>query len=385
MQHRCTFYLLSAVVITTLLSSCGKKYSNDDPLPEVFTPSIYIGSQNQFVYAFDPVKGTKKWEFNAGGNIQSTPLYFNNSLYVASFSGTSGGVLYKLDANHGTITKKTTFLGAQLVACPLVDGNTIYMATLNDTIYAVDANSLAVTSKFGTGGPLYSSPVIKDGKLIIGSYDGKVYALDKGNLNTVIWTYDNGSGGAAGFYSSPTVNGKFIYLGCNDGKMYTLDLNSGGLLWTFNTGAQIKSSPIAYGGNVIFGSGDYTFYCVDTASHLTRWVINTPDQVVSSPFAYNQVIYFGGNDQYLYAVHIINGAVKWRYKPDSSALIKSSPLGYDGKIYYGGYDKYLYALDTASGNVVWKQNINGAIECSPVVGIPDQAGVHPSISGMSQY
>jgi outer membrane protein assembly factor BamB len=81
---------------------------------------------------------------------------------------------------------------------------------------------------------------------------------------------------------------------------------------------------------------------------------------------------------------VIDGVVKWRHT--TKGLIKSSPLVYDNKLYFGSFDKYFYCLDPETGNLIWKQNINGLIECSPVVdNTKGASNITSSISGNSIY
>jgi len=376
MQQRWTNKVLAIATIATLFTACKKDYSNDDPLPDVYTSSVFIGSQNQKVYAFNPNNGNKKWEWDAHSNILATPVMLGGSLYVPL----TNGLICKLDPNKGK-SLDTFYFAPSLVSSPAAEGqNTLYVADGNDTLYALNTGNKTYNWKFPTGGLIRSSPTVYKNNVIFGCDDGKVYAVDK-NSGAQTWQYS--AGGGVTFYSSPVAKGAFVYIGCSDGALYALDEANGTLKWKYQTGNAIESSPIAYGGNVIFGSNDYKLYCIDSASGLPRWVATTTDRIKSSPYADNQVVYVGCHDYNLYAFNIIDGTQKWKFT--TGALIKSSPLVKYGKVYVGSDDFYLYALDTASGSVVWKQNINGLIETSPVASDADGTSYYPSISGASKY
>src|SRR5688500_729040 len=121
MQNRFTYLFFALIATLSIFSSCKKEYSPDEPLPEEFTPTIFIGSQNQFIYALDPVTGGKKWEFHADGNIQSSPLVMKDFVFVTS----ENGHIYKLDAKRGTL-KATYTVPGQILATPVADGDYIY-------------------------------------------------------------------------------------------------------------------------------------------------------------------------------------------------------------------------------------------------------------------
>jgi len=372
MQQRWINRMLAIALIAGVFTSCKKDYSKDDPLPEVYTPSIFVTSQNAILYAFTLDVGVKKFEYPVGDNAIASPIVFNGDLYVTLVNGR----ILRMDINHPTV-KHTYNLFAQLSATPIGDAGTglLYVGTSNDSMYAIDTKADTIRWRFGTKGQIISSPTIYQDRLIFGSYDGSVYAVSKFDGHK-LWSYN--AGVTTSFYSSPTKSGKFVYIGASDGNLYALD-TAGNLKWKYHTNGEIKSSPIIYGGNVIFGSNDYNLYCIDSASGKQRWAFATNDRIESSPYAFGQVIYVGSYDYNMYAVNILDGTVKWKFP--TSALIKSSPMVYDGRLYFGGYDKYLYALDTSNGGIVWKQNINGSMDCSPLIVKPDGSNYNTSISG----
>lgn len=379
MQNRLAYFILFLVGLTSILyTSCSKNMSKDDPLSSVYSPSVFISSQNAFIYALNPVSSVKKWEFHASSNVQSTPVVYKDFLFVAEEAGN----IYKLSLKTGKALD-TFILGGQILATPVIEKDTLYVGA-SGTMYAIDVNSGITAWSKNIGSNLYSSPTVFDTLLIYGCYDGNVYATDRVDGSSV-WTYASPSAGNQ-FYSSPVVSGNYVYIGgLNDGVMYCLNVFSGNLKWGYPTGGGIQSSPIVYGGNVIFGSNDYNLYCIDTASGFPRWApINLHDRIVSSPYAYNQLIYVGSYDYNMYAVNIIDGTIKWQFK--TGAIIKSSPMVYDSKLYFGSHDKFLYCLDPVNGDIKWKQNINGLIECSPSADNMDGKPSHiASISGNSVY
>lgn len=388
LSRRYSFAALAILGLSASFTACKQEYSPDEPLPYIPSESLYIGSQNQFVYAVAPTTGEKKWEFFTGGNIQGTPLLMDNKLYIPSESGgTNGnGVMYKVDADRGTQLFKFELHG-QVLSSPIGKGNMVYVVDA-DSIHAFDINSNTQKWAAAHNAPQLqnlSSPILVGDKVVFGSYDGKVYAYNAAtgyvgpNNDQPMWTFTpSGPGGP--FYSSPVAINNVIYIGNADGYVYAINASDGTERWNYSTGNQVLSSPIVYGGNIIVGSYNGKLYCIDSASHLPRWVASTGDRIVSSPFATNQTVFVGSYDYYLYAFNIIDGTIRWKYRTD--ALIKSSPVVYKDKVYFASYDKFLYASDTA-GHPVWKYNVNGLIETSPVIDNKTSTGIHASTSGAS--
>ena len=96
--------------------------------------TVYVGSDDDKVYALDGATGAKKWEFETGGGVYSSPA-----------------------------------IGA--------DG-TVYVGSDDNKVYALDG---ATGPRSGSSRPVtgHSSPAIgADGTVYVGSADRKVYALE---------------------------------------------------------------------------------------------------------------------------------------------------------------------------------------------------------------
>lgn len=80
-------------------------------------------------------------------------------------------------------------------------------------------------------------PVVANGRVYIGSFDGKVYSLDQAS-EAKIWEFSTG----VVIGSSPTVDDGMVFIGSTDGKVYALDESNGTKIWEFSTGKAILSS-----------------------------------------------------------------------------------------------------------------------------------------------
>jgi outer membrane protein assembly factor BamB len=372
----------------SLLVSCKQKkdYSKDEPLEPSYSPSLFIGSQNQYIYALNPQTSEKKWEYNVKANIVATPLIFNKKYLVLAKPDS----MIVLDVNNGKQVKTININGLNLESSFIQDGNQYVIGS-----YITDASSSSGFyfrtdlekliqvgyldsnfTKFYSSSITTATPTIYNGML----YVAGINEVNAYNILTPFsggWTSPLPSAGSMS--SSPVVSYPYVYVGGIDGKLYALNIADGTVGWTFATAASILSSPIVYGGNIIFGSSDFNLYCIDSAAKAPRWVVPTKDRIVSSPFAYNQTVYFASYDYTFYAVDIIDGHAKWQYP--TGKLIKSSPVAQGNAVYVGSFDKYLYKFDT-TGNLSWKKNIDGLIESSPVLFDLDRA-YYPSITGMA--
>src|SRR4051812_26786141 len=97
MHTRYTRFLILIALSIFSVASCKSEFSEDLPLPATTSPSVFISSDNGFVYALNPVTGAKKWEFYAGAAVKGVPYLFMGRLYVVSVDG----YLHRLDPETG--------------------------------------------------------------------------------------------------------------------------------------------------------------------------------------------------------------------------------------------------------------------------------------------
>jgi outer membrane protein assembly factor BamB len=61
--------------------------------------------------------------------------------------------------------------------------------------------------------------------------------------------------------SSPAISGRTIYCGSHDKKLYALEVETGIVLWEYETEGELASSPAISSGRVCIGSNDGNVYC----------------------------------------------------------------------------------------------------------------------------
>ncbi|MFC4550161.1 MULTISPECIES: PQQ-binding-like beta-propeller repeat protein [Halorussus] len=69
----------------------------------------------------------------------------------------------------------------QSVSAPAVAGGSVYVASDDRRIYALDAADGSETARYETFGCLYGTPAVDDTGVYVGDADGRVYAFERGN------------------------------------------------------------------------------------------------------------------------------------------------------------------------------------------------------------
>jgi eukaryotic-like serine/threonine-protein kinase len=302
--------------------------------PTVADGTVYVGSDDNNVYALDAETGDEQWRFETGLSIEySSPAVANGTVYVGSWDGN----VYALDAESGDELWRFEVIDLARSSPAVADG-TVYTGSFDGTVYALDAETGEELWRFQTGDRMSSSPAVVDGTIYVGSFDNNVYALDA-ETGEELWRFQTG------FWieSSPAVANGIVYIGSDDNHAYALDAETGEELWRFETDDVVTSSPAVADGTVYVGSHDDNVYALDAESGDELWRFQTGASVLSSPAVADGTVYVGSLDDNIYALDAESGDVLWRFQ--TGGWIFSSPAVADGTVYLGSFDNNVYALE----------------------------------------
>src|SRR5207245_4548779 len=91
-------------------------------------------------------------------------------------------------------------------------------------------------------GPTESSPLVANGRVYVGDWRGKVYALDE-RTGTTRWSFQTGDKVKSGV----AISGNRLFVGSYDGHVYALNALTGKQIWR-------ASGQVRLGGNGTFYS-----------------------------------------------------------------------------------------------------------------------------------
>jgi outer membrane protein assembly factor BamB len=223
---------------------------------------------------------------------------------------------------------------------PLVVNGSVYIGDWNGTVWAVDARTGKVRWRYQAGGKVKGSVAYSGGVLYVGAYDGHVYAI-AARTGKLLWRASEQVGliSSGTFYATPAVDFGRVFIGSTDGKMYAFGAHTGDLLWSHGTGSYVYASAAIWHRLVLVGSYDQSFYALDAATGNVVWQFHSNGPISGSATVLGNVVYFSTFNKRTYALDCATGKLVWSF-PDG----KYSPVVADAThVYLTGYGK-LYGM-----------------------------------------
>jgi len=347
--------------------------------PAVADGKVYVGSHDCNVYCLNAATGDLIWTYTTGDLVLSSPAVADGNVYVGSHDYNVYCLPANDPNGDGVIDSCEVIwictTGGEVVSSPALADGKVYVASYDDNVYCLPQNdpngdgvidSNEVIWTYATDSWVGSSPAVADGKVYVGSgvFDTNVYCLPANDPNgdgviedsEVIWSYTTGGR----VYSSPAVADGKVYVGSDDNKVYCLpadDPNGDGVIddneviWSYTTLDDVFSSPAVAYGKVYVGSDDNKVYCLPADdpngdgvidSNEVIWTYATGAWVSSSPAVADGKVYVGSYDTNVYCLDAETGAEIWNYATGDE--IQSSPAVAYGRVYVGSWDGKVYAF-----------------------------------------
>ena len=169
--------------------------------------------------------------------------------------------------------------------------------------------------------PLVGSPGLDEagGIIAVGSEDGGLYAYNALTGESLRWSPFRAEGE---IWSTPVLRNGVAYFGSQDGSVYAVSLDTGALVWRFDTGGAIVAAPLIHKNLLIVGSFDRQLYALGLNDGQPRWQFEAGNWWWATPVASGRTIFAPAMDGNVYALDE-NGSLLWKY--DLGDPIVSTP------------------------------------------------------------
>jgi outer membrane protein assembly factor BamB len=198
----------------------GKLWSS----PATDGQNLYIASLDHHVHAVSLESHEEVWTVDLEGANTGSPAVSNGLVYVGAF-GTS---INAYNATDGKLVWTSPTQG-WIWGSPLVVDSTLYFADLEGNFYSINAaDGKPVNDFIHPDGPIIAQPVLLDGRVILATESGSVYAINTDGSMENLYTF------TGKLYTTPVVAGKLLLVAPfrGDFMLGALELD-GGLAWQY--------------------------------------------------------------------------------------------------------------------------------------------------------
>ena len=278
--------------------------------PVLMGDIIYASNLSGEVYAIHRLGGYRLWERKFETGIEGALTYGRSKVIVGDLYGN----LIALNARDGSDSWRFK-ISAEWLSPPAISKDRVYAATSNDELYALSETQGKELWHYshrgdekmtvrGSGGPVvYGNEIFQgfsNGDLVaLSATDGKVLWAKKLRSKERFYDVD----------MSPFVDEKSVIVGTFDGKVYDLDRTTGNVNWIFPVGS--------YGGflveeNRLYFSGlDGNFYCLDRLHGQLIWKTSFKHGVGLTPAKAGDYLVISTSGDPVYVLNPRDGQILW--------------------------------------------------------------------------
>ena len=177
---------------------------------------------------------------------------------------------------------------------PLVRNGRVYVGAWDHRVYALAARTGKVAWSTETDGEINSSAAYSSGLVYIGTNAGSIYALDA-RTGAVRWrsrSFSHFRTGREYFYATPAVAYGRVYASNTDGTVYAFGATTGHLLWARHVGTYVYTAPGIWDRKVYVGTYDGKFDALDAATGDLIWQHEAPGSIHGAPTIMGGLVYF---------------------------------------------------------------------------------------------
>jgi outer membrane protein assembly factor BamB len=188
------------------------------------------------VLALDPIAGSERWRAQLQTGCSAAP----SAGHGLVFQPIRGGVGVALSVSSGEEVFRVNDLYP--VTASVAVSDLAYIADIGGTVTAVQPVSGEIVWQADAGGPLWSSPAVREGMLFVGHSGGEIVALDA-RTGTVTWRHDSDEA----LRASPIAVGSAVIVATMAGTVYSFDAHNGDVIDRVALEGAVSQAPVTDG------------------------------------------------------------------------------------------------------------------------------------------
>jgi serine/threonine-protein kinase len=261
----------------------------------------------------------------------ATPIIDRDATPPRVIVASHSGHIVSLDLETGRPTAgwpAEVHVGSKVVATPVLDGDTLYVANSAGEVRAVDlATGIVGAPIVDATDRIWGAPALADGTLYVGSLDGELRAV--GTDGTERWAEEVGA--IAGDVS---VEGGTVYAGTLDSHLVALDAATGDERWSFKGADWFWARPLITSDTIYAPTTLGTVYAIDRASGTEKWEsAPTSAEVHATPVLVDGVLLIADRDGGIHGLDPNNGTELWSQQQPGERFF-ADPLVIESAVFY---------------------------------------------------
>ena len=327
-------------------------------------PGISTDGENLFVAHGSGVLGLEAasqdllWSYrpdNAALFFYAPPSVENGRAIIGDFGAAQGLFspqtvvsIYGLDVDGSTAQVAWTrndLAKDRIVAAPLQIEDIAYVATSDNLLLALDADTGDELWRFTAEFSIWAQPTYHDGTLFVASMDRHIYAIDADD-GTEKWAVELNGAMSAQPVINPAEN--LVYAASYDQEVHALHMDSGDEAWVVKASDWIWSAPVLADGALYFGDSSGNVFAVNAATGELLW------------------------ENGIHRMNVVTGVAQ-NPPLEIKGAIQASPVVQDDVVYFVSLgnsesdEGLLVAMDTVTGEELWQKTTPAPLFSTPVI------------------
>jgi outer membrane protein assembly factor BamB len=232
---------------------------------------VVVGNGRGEVYWVDIETQEKRTLLEADDPVWATPLVdeVNGRAYVTSMDHH----LYAVELEGGGQPWEPFEAGGAIAGTPALSNGVLYFGALNNSFYAIDAETGVELWRFETEGWVWGGPLVHKGSVYFGDLAGKLYALNATD-GSERWTFEaEGGVRVTPLLMTLELADDLLYFGTREGKVYAIKADDGAQKWMLPLAGAIYSQPVVSGDYLLVSphNAKVQLVALDLESGAERW------------------------------------------------------------------------------------------------------------------
>ena len=350
--------ILLLLLTTFVLTSCaGAANAANWPGMSTDGENLYV-AYGPGVFGIEAESQDLLWSYrpeNAALFFYAPPSVENGRAILGDFGAAQGLFspqtvvsIYGLDVDGNTVQTvwaRNDLAKDRIVAAPLQIDGVAYVATADNLLLALNAESGDELWRFAAEFSIWAQPTYHEGTLFVASLDRHLYAVDAQDGSQKWATELSGAMSA-----QPVINAEdnLVYAASYDREVHALNMDSGDEVWSVQATDWVWSAPALADGVLYFGDSSGNVFAVNAADGEILWQSGVHGMNVVAGVAQNPPLQIKG-------------------------AIQASPVVQDDVVYVVSLgngeseEGLLVALDAATGDELWQVTTPAPLFTTPII------------------